>query len=91
MSGQTALIEEEARLRRLKLIIDSACYRLRRDVGTPHEAIDLIVETKARALDIFPDKEPQFDLIFLPRMVRLVRERWGQVALKRRQPTRALL
>ncbi|MEW6325825.1 MAG: hypothetical protein AB1515_10625 [Nitrospirota bacterium] len=68
---------EEARLWGLRLLIDSACYRLRADVASPHDAIDLIVATKTKALKLFPDKEPQFDLIYLPRLLRLVRERWG--------------
>jgi hypothetical protein len=74
------LLEEDARLRRVRLLIESASYRLRRHVATPREAIDLIVETKARVLEIFPDKAPQFDLIYLPRLLRLVRARWGMVA-----------
>lgn len=71
------LLEEEARLRRVQLLIESACYRLRRQRSTPCEAVDLIVETKARVLELFPDKAPQFDLIYLPRLLRLVRARWG--------------
>lgn len=69
---------EEARLWGLRLLMDAACDRLRVDIATPHEAIDLIVATKARALKLFPDKGPQFDLIYLPRLLRLVKERWGR-------------
>jgi hypothetical protein len=83
--------EEDARLQRLKFIVDSACYRLHRKVESPHEAVDLIVETKARVLDVFPDKAPQFDLIYLPRLLRLVRARWGSEIPRHGHPERALL
>ena len=85
------LRQEEARLRRLRLIVNSACHRLRYYVGSPERAIDLIVETKARALEIFPDKAPQFDLIYLPRLLRIVHERWGSAAPRVRRSTHTLL
>jgi hypothetical protein len=85
------LREEEARLRRVRLLIDSACYRLRRQVATPREAVDLIVETKSRVLELFPDKAPQFDLIYLPRLLRLLGARWGAPAPRRVEPVGSLL
>lgn len=86
-----AVLEEDARLRRAQLLVDSACYRLRRQVATPREAVDLIVETKARVLELFPDKAAQFDLIYLPRLLRLVRARWGTAESRRREPAGSLL
>jgi hypothetical protein len=83
--------EEEARLRRLRQLIDGACARLRRQVASPHEAVNLIVETKGRVLELFPDKAAQFDLIYLPRMLRLVRQRWSESEPASGQPTPALL
>jgi hypothetical protein len=83
------LLEEDARLRRVRLLIESACYRLRRHVATSREAVDVIVETKARVLELFPDKAPQFDLIYLPRLLRIVRARWGTVE-SRREPAGTL-
>jgi hypothetical protein len=75
----------------LRQLIDAACARLRRQVTSPHDAVDLVVETKARVLELFPDKAAQFDLIYLPRLLRLVRERWGAAELRSGQPTTALL
>jgi len=86
-----AVLEEEARLRRVQLLVDAACYRLRRQVATPREAVDLIVETKARVLELFPDKAPQFDLIYLPRLLRVVRARWGTAESRSREPVGSLL
>jgi hypothetical protein len=83
--------EEEARLRRLRLVIDSTCYRLCHGVASPDDAIDLIVETKARVLELFPDKGAQFDLIYLPRLLRLVHARWKTTARHADQPVGALL
>jgi len=85
------LREEEARLRRVQLLVDSAGYRLRRQVSSPREAIDLIVETKHRVLELFPDKAAQFDLIYLPRLLRLVRARWGTPESRRSQAAGRLL
>lgn len=86
-----ALLEEDARLRRVRLLIESACYRLRRQISTPRDAVDLIVETKTRVLELFPDKAPQFDLIYLPRLLRIVRARWGTVGSRRSQAAGSLL
>jgi len=83
--------EEEMRIRRLRQLIDAACARLRRQATSPHDAVDLIVETKARVLELFPDKAAQFDLIYLPRLLRLVGERWGAAEPRADQPTTALL
>ncbi|HXZ25960.1 MAG TPA: hypothetical protein VEI24_07040 [Nitrospiria bacterium] len=84
------LLEEDARLRRVRLLVESACYRLRRQVATPREAVDVIVDTKARVLELFPDKAAQFDLIYLPRLLRIVRARWGTVQADRREPAGTL-
>jgi hypothetical protein len=86
-----AILEEDARLRRVQLLVDSACYRLRRQVATPRDAVDLIVETKTRVLELFPDKAPQFDLIYLPRLLRLVRARWGTAQARRGELVGGLL
>ncbi|MBI3621809.1 MAG: hypothetical protein HY208_06430 [Nitrospirae bacterium] len=86
-----AVLEEEARLRRVQLLVDAACYRLRRQVATPRAAVDLIVETKARVLELFPDKASQFDLLYLPRLLRLVRARWGTVESRSSEPVGSLL
>jgi hypothetical protein len=84
------LLEEDARLRRARLLVESACYRLRRQVSTPREAIDVIVDTKARVLELFPDKAAQFDLIYLPRLLRIVKARWSTVHADRREPAGTL-
>jgi len=88
-SQQRELLEEDARLRRARLLVESACYRLRRQVATPREAVDVIVDTKSRILELFPDKAAQFDLIYLPRLLRIVRARWGTVE-SRREPAGTL-
>lgn len=91
MDRLTLQREEDARIRRLRVIIDFACVRLRRQVASPHEAVDLIVETKSRVVQLFPDKAAQFDLIYLPRLLRLVRARWGEAPVRAGQRAGALL
>ena len=43
---------------------------------TLDEASDMVVNCKAAALAMFPDKELAFDLIYRPRLQRVVRERF---------------
>ncbi len=43
---------------------------------TIDEAAQLVADTKTAALAMFPDKEGAFDMIYRPRLQRLMRERY---------------
>jgi hypothetical protein len=43
---------------------------------TLREAFEIIKNTRQAALNLFPDKESAFDLIYAPRFRRIIRERF---------------
>jgi hypothetical protein len=69
--------EELQKIRRLQLILDMALSVLRQDPNlTFDEAMQMISSCKIVALSMFPDKELAFDLIYKPRLQRVVNERF---------------
>ena len=70
------LREEEKRLRRLRLVVDLAQAVLMQADMTLREAFDIMADTKKAALALFPDKGDVYDLVYAPRLRRIVRERF---------------
>lgn len=70
--------EEEARkIRRLQVMISMVMSVIGQDPNlTIEEASELAAGAKRAALAMFPDKELAFDLIYRPRLQRLIRERF---------------
>jgi len=70
--------EEEARkIRRLQVVISMVMSVIGQDPNmTVEEASELAAGAKRAALAMFPDKELAFDLIYRPRLQRLIRERF---------------
>lgn len=79
-SGQTTAEKEEERrkIRRLQLMIDMVLSVLSQDPGlTLAEASEIVANCKNVALAMFPDKELAFDLIYKPRLQRVLVERFS--------------
>ena len=71
------LREEEKRLRRLRLVIDLSLAVLMQQADlTLREAFNVVENAKRAALALFPDKGEVFDLIYAPRLKRVIRERF---------------
>lgn len=70
--------EEEARkIRRLQLMMSMVMSVIGQDPSlTIEEASQMAADAKRAALAMFPDKELAFDLIYKPRLQRLIRERF---------------
>jgi len=70
--------EEEARkIRRLQVMISMVMSVISQDPNlTIEEASELAAGAKRAALAMFPDKELAFDLLYKPRLQRLMRERF---------------
>jgi hypothetical protein len=66
--------EEDRRIRRLRMLSDLVIQVLASRRVTLAEANDMIFGLKEMALDLFPGKEQVFDLIYLPRFRRVMRE-----------------
>jgi hypothetical protein len=70
--------EEEARkIRRLQVMISMVMSVISQDPNmTVEEASELAAGAKRAALAMFPDKELAYDLLYKPRLQRLMRERF---------------
>jgi hypothetical protein len=81
MTGETEpdkgeMEEENRRIRTLRLLVDFALAYLAQ-TNLPLEEAQAVVEgVKKQALRLFPEKEETFDLIYLPRFRRLLREKY---------------
>ena len=76
MADKAALIDEEKKLRRLGRAMDVAAVLLWRVDLTLEEAQDVVSHAKQTALQLFPDKEETFDLIYGPRFRRILAEKY---------------
>jgi hypothetical protein len=71
------LKEESRKIRRLQIMISMVMQVIAQDSSlTVDEASEMVADTRKAALTMFPDKELAFDLIFWPRLQRLMRERY---------------
>ena len=68
--------EENRRLRTLRLLVDFALAYLAQTNLPLEEAQAVVNGVKKQALHLFPEKEETFDLIYLPRFRRLLREKY---------------
>jgi hypothetical protein len=71
-----ALLDEERKLRRLRRAMDLAAALLWRVDLTLEEARDVVNHAKQTALQLFPDKEETFDLIYGSRFRRILTEKY---------------
>jgi len=76
MADQEALLAEEKKLRRLGRAMDVAVALLWEVNLTLTEAQDVVNHAKCTALQLFPDKEETFDLIYGARFRRLLVEKY---------------
>jgi len=73
----TDLQEEEQRLRMSRFIVDLNLAVLMQQTDlTLSSAFEIMRATKKAVLNLFPDKELAFDLIYGPRLRRVIRERF---------------
>ncbi|MFZ0801550.1 MAG: hypothetical protein WBQ09_02995 [Terriglobales bacterium] len=80
-AAQTGIIsekEQEARnIRRLQVMIGMVMSVISQDSSlTVEEASELAANAKRAALAMFPDKELAYDLLYKPRLQRLMNERY---------------
>jgi hypothetical protein len=69
--------DEPRRLRRLQMLMNMVMSVIAQDSGlTVEEAAAMVANTRRAALAMFPGKELAFDLIYKPRLERVIRERF---------------
>jgi hypothetical protein len=71
------LKEENRKIRRLQMVVNMVMQVIAQDQTlSVDEASEMVADTRRAALVMFPDKELAFDLIYWPRLQRLMRERY---------------
>ena len=71
-----ALQDEEEKINQLRLIVDRTAHLLMHGRYSAEEVPEVIQQARSKVLELFPDKGDLFDLIYLPRFMRLFRD-WG--------------
>jgi hypothetical protein len=76
-SEQQEQEEERRKLRRLQVMMNMVMSVISQDEAmTVEEAAELVANTKRAALAMFPDKEFAYDILYKPRLQRLMAERF---------------
>lgn len=75
-SEKREMEEENRRIRALKFLVDFSMAYLSQTKLSLEEAHAVVQGVKKQAMHLFPDKEETFDLIYLPRFRRLLREKY---------------
>jgi len=75
-SDRGVVEEENRRIRTLRLLVDFSLTYLAQTKLSLEEAQAVVQGVKKQALRLFPDKEETFDLIYLPRFRRLLRDKY---------------
>jgi len=77
-AGNGSEREEEAKkIRRLQMMLSMVMSVLGQDPDlTVEEASEIVANTKRAALAMFPDKEFAYDILYRPRLQRLLNERF---------------
>jgi hypothetical protein len=75
--SQAEIEDENRRIRRLQIMMSMVMSVICQDPSlTVEQASELVANTKRAALAMFPDKEFAYDIIYKPRLQRLMRERF---------------
>ena len=76
MPSEAEIQEESQRARRLQFLVSLVTSVIGQGNLPIEEASELVASTKRAALNLFPDKELAYDLIYQPRLQRLLREKY---------------
>ncbi len=75
--SQAEIEDENRRIRRLQIMMSMVMSVICQDTSlTLEQASELVANTKRAALAMFPDKEFAYDILYKPRLQRLMRERF---------------
>ena len=74
--SEAEIQEENRRIRRLQMMMSLVMSVISQGNLPLEEASELVASTKRAALNLFPGKERAYDLIYRPRLQRLLREKY---------------
>jgi hypothetical protein len=76
VADQAEIREESRRARRLQVAVDLVSNVIRQSDLPFEEAEELVAATRQFALRLFPERESTYDLIYQPRLRRLMIEKY---------------
>jgi hypothetical protein len=76
-TGTAEAAEEGRRIRRLQMMMNMVIQVIAQDASlTVEQASQMAADAKSAALAMFPDKELAYEMIWRPRVQRVMRERF---------------
>jgi hypothetical protein len=79
VASQDEIREENRKVRRLQIVVGLVTNVIRQSDLPVEEALELVANARQFALQLFPDKESTYDLIYQPRFRRLLSEKYNIV------------
>lgn len=79
MATPEEILEEGRKVRRLQIVVNLVMSVLRQSEIPVEEAAELVAQTRAYALSLFPDKEATYDLLYESKFRRLMVEKYRMV------------
>jgi len=76
---QAEILEESRKVRRLQIVVDLVMNVISQSELSVEEAAELVAQTRAFALTLFPDKGPTYDLLYQSKFQRLMGEKYKMV------------
>ncbi len=80
MFREEEVAEENRRIRRLRFMVDFWLQLIMQADLSRDEACQVVQQLKTYACSLFPGKEETFELIYRPRFMRIIEERYGSPA-----------
>ncbi len=77
---EKAIKEENRKIRFLRLLVDFSVLSIQQNEISFEEALKIVEDVKRAACNLFPGKEETFELIYRPRLNRVIQARFGTTA-----------
>jgi hypothetical protein len=82
MPTEEEIADENRRIRRLRFLVDFSLQLIMEANLSRDEAIRVVEAVKHQSCRLFPGKEQTFELIYRPRFMRVIDEKYGGFAIK---------
>jgi hypothetical protein len=83
---ETESMDENRKVRFLRHLVDFSILEIQESDLPYEKALELVEEVKRAATGLFPGKEGTFELIYRPRFMRVIREKYGSPNSKSQIP-----
>ena len=81
MTNDQPAKEENRKIRFLRFLVDFTLLSIQQDTLSREQALQRVEDARQVACRLFPEKEETFDLIYRPRFLRIIEERFGPADL----------